>query len=338
MEDSFTQLVQSGYTVRPARMDDLPEAVPMFNAAEAETTGNAGYTVERYAGEWRETGINLDTQTRLVRAPGGQVVGCVEVWDHFNPPARPWIWGRVHPDWQGHGVGSAMLEWAVKTSRRVLDRLPADARLAPHVAAPSHHRPSIELFESMGFCPCRYSWTMLIDLEGTLPEPRAPQGFHIRAMHYPEDLEETYRVQNDAFSEHWGFVQRTFEEGFAEWKSYVFEARKCKPDDWLLAMQGDRIAGVVNPIEHYDLNPDLGWIDTLGVLKSYRRHGLGQALLEHSFYKLQQKGVQRIGLGVDAKNKTGATRLYERVGMHVDQEFIDFEIELRPGRELAVMD
>jgi len=45
-----------------------------------------------------------------------------------------------------------------------------------------------------------------------------------------------------------------------------------------------------------------------------------------------------VGLGVDAKNKTGATRLYKRVGMHVNQEIVHYEIELRPGRELAVTD
>jgi len=35
---------------------------------------------------------------------------------------------------------------------------------------------------------------------------------------------------------------------------------------------------------------------------------------------------------------TGATRLYQRVGMRVPQEAAHGEIELRPGRELAVMD
>lgn len=57
-----------------------------------------------------------------------------------------------------------------------------------------------------------------------------------------------------------------------------------------------------------------------------------------AFRALQQRGVQRVGLGVDARNKTGATRLYERVGMHVDQELVSYKIELRPGRDLAVVD
>jgi hypothetical protein len=35
-----------------------------------------------------------------------------------------------------------------------------------------------------------------------------------------------------------------------------------------------------------------------------------------------------VGLGVDARNPTGATRLYERAGMHVTYEAIAFKKEL----------
>ncbi len=81
-----------------------------------------------------------------------------------------------------------------------------------------------------------------------------------------------------------------------------------------------------------------GWIHTLGVRKAYRRRGLGQALLLHTFRALQQRGVPAAYLFVDAANKTGATHLYQRVGMRVELEITHYEIELRPGRELAVVD
>jgi ribosomal protein S18 acetylase RimI-like enzyme len=38
-----------------------------------------------------------------------------------------------------------------------------------------------------------------------------------------------------------------------------------------------------------------------------------------------ERGMPRVTLGVDADNPTGATHLYERVGMHVDQEQVVFE-------------
>jgi len=61
---------------------------------------------------------------------------------------------------------------------------------------------------------------------------------------------------------------------------------------------------------------------------------LGEALLLHSFNEFYKRGMLNIGLGVDASNPTGATRLYQKVGMQVKVEDVVYEKELRPGREL----
>ena len=185
---------------------------------------------------------------------------------------------------------------------------------------------------------CRYTWRMVRGLEAPVPEPRFPPGVHVRTLRYPDDLEAVFRAQEEAFSEHWGFVQSPFEEAFPRWKRYVFEALELKPELWFLALDGETIAGFINAQERSDLDAEMGYIPTLAVRKPYRRQGLGQALLQQAFRALQARGVGRVSLHVDAKNKTGATRLYERVGMHVDEEILLYEIELRPGRELSVVD
>ena len=59
----------------------------------------------------------------------------------------------------------------------------------------------------------------------------------------------------------------------------------------------------------------VGWVDVLGVRRDWRRRGLGEALLHLAFRELYDRGQRRVGLGVDAENTTGATHLYERVGM-----------------------
>lgn len=339
MADHFEQLEAYGFTVRPARVEDLPQAVPMFNAAERELTGGGDYTVERYSQEWNQTGIDLDESTRIVFSPDGEVVGCVELWDHFNPPARPWIWGRVHPEWKGHGIGTAMLQWALDTCRRATERLPEDARLAPHVAAPANHKESIDLFEKNGMEFVRVSWRMLRSLKDPIAEPEWPQGFSVRTLRYPEDLEQVYRTQTGAFSEHWGFVERAFEEGFETWKDLTFKTQNLDPDLWFLAIHADdEIAGFINSQEKDDLNKERGWIPTLAVRKPFRKRGLGQSLLLHAFRTLSERGVEQVGLAVDSENRTGATRLYERVGMHVDEEILHYEFELRSGRDLSIND
>ena len=76
----------------------------------------------------------------------------------------------------------------------------------------------------------------------------------------------------------------------------------------------------------------IGWVGTLGVRRPWRKKGLGLALLQASFGEFYKRGMKTIGLGVDASNPTGATRLYQRAGMYIASEFLTFEKELRPGR------
>jgi ribosomal protein S18 acetylase RimI-like enzyme len=78
----------------------------------------------------------------------------------------------------------------------------------------------------------------------------------------------------------------------------------------------------------------IGWIGTLGVRRPWRKRGLGEALLHYSFDEFYKRGMKTISLGVDAQNPTGATRLYEKVGMRAASEFVTYEKELRPGRNV----
>ena len=317
MEESFGQLAAAGYQVRPATYADLPQIVALFNVTEFQLTGAGDCTVERYGDHWRQTGIDVEASVRVVMAPDECIVGCVELWDHRDPPVRPYVWGRVHPQWQGRGIGSAMLGWALTTSLRALDRLPADARLAVQAEAPSGHRPSIELFESMGMTACHYFWQMITDLDRSIPEPEWPAGLHVRTLRYPEDLEAAFIAEEDAFREHWGYVERPFAEAFERWKKYRFGAVKLKPELWFLALDGDEIAGQINSQERDDLDARMGWIGALSVRKAYRRRGLGQALLLHTFRELQARGVPRVGLG---RGRHQQDRRYTALpaGRHVD--------------------
>ncbi len=103
------------------------------------------------------------------------------------------------------------------------------------------------------------------------------------------------------------------------------------PSLCFLALDGDQIAGFALCRPYIDM----GWVDELGVLRPWRRKGLGLALLHHAFHAFQARGFLRVGLGVDAQNLTGATRLYERAGMSPFRQWDIYQKELRPGVELA---
>ncbi|MEZ5089508.1 MAG: GNAT family N-acetyltransferase [Micropruina sp.] len=61
---------------------------------------------------------------------------------------------------------------------------------------------------------------------------------------------------------------------------------------------------------------DADYVANLGVLRSGRGRGVAKALLHAAFARAQADGRAAVRLHVDAESPTGATRLYESVGMY----------------------
>ncbi len=331
----FEHLRNQGMTVRPARLEDVPASVVMFNAAETSQFGVAPYTVERYLQEWQAPGFDLDQDTRLILSPDGKLVGCAEVWTLADPPIHPWIWARVDPEWEGRGLGCAMMAWSLTRSLAALARVPRGARVAPRVGTRPGHAPSTALFEHFGFSLVRMTWMMKVDLAAPPASPVWPSGIHLAPYRNPQDLQAVYRCCRDAFRDHWGSVDVPFEQGLDLFRHQNTVLHPVESDLWFLAMDGNEMAGISVCRRQSNDDPEMGWVEILGVRKPWRRRGLGLALLLHSFHALRQCGARRAGLGVDAGSLTGATRLYARAGMSVSREVALYELELQPGEELG---
>jgi ribosomal protein S18 acetylase RimI-like enzyme len=187
----------------------------------------------------------------------------------------------------------------------------------------------------MGFQHIRSSYHMLIEMDAPVPEPIFPEGITLRTYSPGLDAAATYQAVEDSFRDHFGFVEEPFEPGLKRFKHF-WEDEGSDPTLMFLAMDGDTVAGInlCRP-QAFD-DPDMGWVGTLGVLRPWRKRGLGLALLRHSFNDFFSRGKRKVGLGVDAQNLTGALRLYENAGMHVHQAFDQYEKELRPGTEISV--
>ena len=69
------------------------------------------------------------------------------------------------------------------------------------------------------------------------------------------------------------------------------------------------------------VDPELGWVRLLGVRHSNRGQGVGRALLLRAFAQFRDRGMKRVGLGVDGESPTGANALYESAGMRVVSRF-----------------
>jgi GNAT superfamily N-acetyltransferase len=72
---------------------------------------------------------------RLVFDQREHLIGYIEVWTMLTRSMHPWLWGCVHPDYEGRGIGTALLSWAEARVRLALETLPADQRVAPRFGA-----------------------------------------------------------------------------------------------------------------------------------------------------------------------------------------------------------
>jgi ribosomal protein S18 acetylase RimI-like enzyme len=130
-------------------------------------------------------------------------------------------------------------------------------------------------------------------------------------------------------------VERPEEEEIRLWQHRVEHDQNFDPSLWFLAMDGDEIAAVALCHPHLGEDPEMGFVDILGVRRPWRRQGLALALLHHAFGEFYRRGRKQVSLGVDSASLTGATRLYEKAGMYVARQLDMYEKELRPGRELG---
>jgi ribosomal protein S18 acetylase RimI-like enzyme len=177
---------------------------------------------------------------------------------------------------------------------------------------------------------------MRIDMDTPPVVPEWPAGITLHTYNPETDLEAVYRAVNDSFRDHYGHIDMPFEEGLKRFKHFMTGYEGFDPTLWFIAMDGNDVAGVCLCREKSYDNPEVGYINTLGVLRPWRKRGIGLALLRHSFSELYRRGKRKAGLGVDAQNLTGALRLYENAGMHVHQAFDRYEKEFRPGKEISV--
>jgi mycothiol synthase len=295
------------FSLRPATAADAPAVGELVTAHDAEYQGANDPFGEQDVLDWW---MRPDVEAIVVTDEGGRPVGVGAlrrrgenvIADNFT-----------HPELRGRGIGSRLLDWTESRAGEL------DAH-ALRVAAAAPDTTAKDLLEQRGFGYIRSFYRMAIDLEQRPPDPVWPDGFTVATMR-PDEERLVHETMQEAFLDHWDFKPRSFEE----WLPLV------KLDPSLCFLVRDVAGTAVGVLFGQEERFGLGWVDVLGVRKSWRRHGLGEALLRLAFRELHDRGRRRVGLGVDAANTTGATRLYERVGMRVAAQEDVYEKQLRPA-------
>ena len=213
--------------------------------------------------------------------------------------------GAVRPSAQGRGLGARLLEL-------VEERMAVEKAERIHSWTVAADERASELLERRGYREVRRFWDMAIDFEDEPAEPTV----EIETFR-EQDARAFHAANEEAFEDHWEPHPSEFET----WWERQRARTNYDPSLWFLIRDGDEVAAIARN----ELRGGGGYVGSLGVRPAWRGRGYGRALLLHSFREFRRRGMARATLGVDAANPTGATHLYESVGMHVDLEAIVWE-------------
>jgi mycothiol synthase len=313
-------MLAQGYTLRSTRPEDVEAAQAVVDAAQAALMGEPRRGETEIAAACRDPRLDLTTNTWVVEAPGGGIVGFADLFWAAQGNGESDVY--VHPEHLGRGLGGALLD-AVERRAGVL------ARSAPEGSAPRLHvwcdvrmsRRRAALLDR-GFSVVRESYLMRIDFDhGAPPSAPLPAGIDVRAFRRGHDEEAVYAASEEAFADHFLFAASTLEE----WKAHTVDHPRCEPDLWLVAWAGDEVAGETMVF----MDEREAYVDSLSVRPAWRGRGLGLALLTRAFGLARERGRPKVRLGVDATNPTGALALYQRAGMRVERRDEVFAKDLR---------
>lgn len=321
-----TDRLPKGFTMRTPTMDDVEAAYEVVHACEMFDDGMPDHTLEELRLAWQEPGFKLATDAWCVFSPEGRIVGVADSGDREHVQIHSFI--RVHPDFRNLGIEEHLLAQTEERARQHIALVVPDARVAVSNWLSRNDKASIPVLNQAGYSYKRSFWRMEIDMAQAPATAHWPEGVTMRTLNVGQEERAVFEMMDEAFQDHFGHLPSSFEH----WKHWQFNDT-FDPSLWFLAFEGDTLAGGIICRHLRDL--ELGWVGQLAVLRPWRRKGLGMALLLHAFGEFYRRGVNKVGLGVDSQNLTGATRLYERAGMRVALQHDTYEKELRAGRELS---
>jgi mycothiol synthase len=292
-------------TRRALTPDDLGHAVELLRADEEQLVGRPARIGLADLREWLSR-VDLEGDTWLFEEDGSLAAFG---WGETQG-AQGWAAGVVHPDSKRQGLGALLLDCSER-------RLPELGAKRVHQFSYAADRGAAALFVARGYREVRRFYEMAIELDGPPDAAELPSGFTIESFDESR-ARKFHGALDESFQDHWEHHSVPFEAWWEQKRSVP----DYDPSLWFVIRADTELAAAVRNEPN---RRDGGMVAALGVRRPWRGRGLGRALLLHTFGEFHRRGVTRITLGVDSENPTGATKLYESVGMQVELEQVIFE-------------
>ena len=267
----------------------------------------------------------FDLEGRFIAELEGKPVGIIHAHvDKLRKEKK----GFVHifcvvPEFRGHGVEERLLELAMnELKRRGMNLVQAWTDYS--------RNERIKILEKAGFKLVDVESDMEIDLTNIPSNIGENTQVTIRSLRRDddEDIKVLNRLANKCFEEHFDYRPRTIEET----RDSLLNDQYLKKQECYFAMLNRKNVGFVRVgiDEKYNLEKNVksGRVRSLGVLKPYRKKGIGTRLTLHGLEILRDKDMTKAILDVDDFNQTKAMKLYEKVGFEVAKKYLKYEKRL----------
>lgn len=237
----------------------------------------------------------------------------------------------VHPEWREKGIGRAIQPVMEQRLLELSQQHSDDAKKYMETWNGETEVSKTNLVKRFGYQPARYFFEMKRDLNETLSEAQMPAGLEIRPV-TPDHYESIFYGDNEIFRDHWGHEDAK-DGDFERWLKEVETIPAYNPENWVIAWDGDEMAGLLLTGIHEESNEELGlnegWMHVIGVRRPWRKLGLASALIAESMQRFKALGLDTAALGVDTDNSTGALGLYTRHGFKQTDKFTSWRKEIR---------
>ena len=318
-----------GLSLTSATVDDAPEIHDLYRRWERYWNVPLVTPFDEVAEIFADPHLEPDLDARMVRHEGRVVAfGFVSHIPSGNRLERVFLPGKVDPVMRGCGIGRRLLAWqierAVEKLRTCDPELPWYVRLEEWEWVDDAHH----LFRRFGFAPARWFEDMVRPLDTPL-DVAVPPGVEI--LPWSESTpEETLRVSNASFADHWGSTERTLDS----WK-HTLSSSSVRLDLSYVARAAGELIGICL---NYHVPEDTkatgrvdGWIAHLGVLSEWRRRGVAAALIAQSTRAFREVGFTHAMIGVDTANPSGASRLYRKLGFDPLHRSVTYQLQIHPA-------
>ena len=325
--------IGNGFTTTIGHPGDLDELVAVYRASEEVFEGRARIDRDWIDTQFREVGFEPERDVMTVRDAGGTAVAYAMV-ETRDPFVSSFCSQAILPGVLDAQVPDAIIDFTIARTTENVGIAPEGARIVASVG--THERDELmrRHLAERGFTVERSFLEMEIELDHDIVVPPIPDSVHLRTLAAGEPLDRLVVTVRDSFRDHFGFVDQPMDLRLQRWNEFR-KAESWDDDLVFLAEVDDELVGVNVCLRRNGSDTDQGYVATLGVLPDHRGRGIARILLLACFAEYQRRGLSSVSLHVDAQSITGATRLYEGVGMERTQVHMDYELKIRDGEDMV---